>query len=85
MTAVERTGLEPVRTPQAGGWLSPAEARDFLRETFGATVSARTIQAWARDPKRPLRAVMIGRRLLVHRADLLERVGGSGGAAACTR
>lgn len=66
--------VEPVRTPAERGWLSPAEAADFLHETFGATVSTRTIQAWARDTKRPLRHVRIGHRLLVARDDVLARV-----------
>ncbi len=66
--------LEPVRTPAERGWLSVAEAQAFLREQFGATVSARTIQAWARNPRRPLRHARLGHRLLVHRDDLLARV-----------
>lgn len=66
---------EPVRTPQAAGWLSPAEARALLVQLFGVTVATRTIQSWCRDQRRPLRHVMIGRRLLIHRSDLLARVG----------
>jgi len=66
---------EPVRTPQAGGWLSPAEARALLANMFGVTVATRTIQSWCRDQRRPLRHVLIGRRLLIHRDDLLDRVG----------
>lgn len=68
--------LEPVRTPAERGWLSPVEAQDLLRETFGLTVSTRTLQAWARDPGRPLRHARIGHRLLIHRDGLLARVTG---------
>lgn len=66
--------IEPVRTPAERGWLSPGEASALLLEMFGATVSPRTVQAWARDPRRPLRQVRIGHRLLVHRDDVLARV-----------
>jgi hypothetical protein len=72
--AVKRAELEPVRTPQSAGWLSPVEASALLVEMFGATVSTRTLQAWARDPRRPLRHVRIGHRLLIHRDDLIARV-----------
>jgi hypothetical protein len=70
----QRPDVEPVRTPQSAGWLSPTEARALLAEMFGATVATRTIQAWARDTKRPLRHVRIGHRCLIHRDDLLARV-----------
>lgn len=66
--------VEPVRTPAERGWLTPAEAQAFLRETFGVSVSARTLQAWARDRARPLRHARMGHRLLIHRDSLLERV-----------
>ena len=68
--------LEPVRTPAQRGWLTIPEAVALLAEMFGTTVSTRTIQSWCRDPKRPLRHVRIGHRLLVHRDDLLVRIGG---------
>lgn len=70
----ETVPLEPVRTPADRGWLSPVEASALLLDTFGATVSPRTIQAWARDTKRPLRHVRIGHRLLVARDDVLAKV-----------
>ncbi len=66
--------LEPVRTPQANGWLTPTAARALLEQEFGATVSIRTIQQWCRDTNRPLRHVKIGHKLLVHRDDLLAKV-----------
>jgi len=74
MSAPKLADLEPIRTPAERGWLTPVEACSLLLDTFGTTVSIRTIQAWTREPKRPLRCVRIGHRLLVHRDDLLERV-----------
>jgi hypothetical protein len=68
--------VEPVVTPASRGWLSSVEARAFLLDMFGETVSKRTIQGWCRDPKRPLRHVRMGHKLLVHREDLLARIGG---------
>ena len=66
--------VEPVITPGDKGWLTCTEARQLLQDTFGRTVCVRTIQGWTRDPKRPLRRARLGRKLLVHRSDLLKRV-----------
>jgi hypothetical protein len=76
---VSAAAIEPVRTPESAGWLTPEQASALLAEMFdGTTVSPRTIQAWCRDPRRPLRHARLGHRLLVHRADLLARVLGGG-------
>lgn len=66
--------LELVRSPESAGWLTPKQARALLLETFGVTVSERTIQSWSRDSRRSLRHARLGHRLVVHRDDLLARV-----------
>jgi hypothetical protein len=66
--------LEPVQTPASAGWITPKAARALLLREFGATVSVRTLQAWTREPQRPLRHVRIGHRLLIYRDALLARV-----------
>ncbi len=68
---------ERARTPADRGWLSPVQASALLRDMFGTSVSARTVQSWCRDTKRPLRCVRMGHRLLVHRDDLLARIAGA--------
>lgn len=76
-TGAEAVTLEPVLTPADRGWLRAEEAVALLRATFGASVSKRTIQGWARDPKRPLRSIRIGHRLYVLRSDVLAHVAGT--------
>jgi hypothetical protein len=66
---------EPIRTPADRGWLTTRQAVALLAQRYGVTVSVRTLQGWTRDDKRPLRSVHIGRKILVHRDDLLVRIG----------
>ncbi len=68
--------FEPIRTPESAGWLTPPQASALLAKMFGHTVSARTIQAWCRDPRQRLRHARLGHRLLIHRDDLLARITG---------
>lgn len=63
--------LEPAKTPRAGGWLSPAEAAEYLTQTMGRQYGVRTVQSWCRRSKNPLPHLMPGGRLLIHRDDLL--------------
>jgi hypothetical protein len=75
ITSITTVPLESVRSPQSAGWLTPRQAQALLYDTFGFTVSVRTIQAWARDKKHPpLRHARLGHKLVIFRDDLLARV-----------
>ena len=64
-------GLQPVQSPASVGWLTPAQAASLLSNIFGRRIAARTIQSWCHRRRDPLRHVVLGGRLLIHRSDLL--------------
>jgi Helix-turn-helix domain len=71
-TTASTVDLEVVRGQESRGWLTPAEAVEFLAARFGHAPSLRTVQHWTRRRHRPLPAVRLGARVLVNRADLLQ-------------
>jgi hypothetical protein len=76
--------LEPVQAASTSGWLSPAQAAAFLMSTFGRRIAVRSVQTWCHRSRNPLRHVVLGGRLLIHRQDLLAWVGRGGATIAET-
>ena len=76
--------LEPVLTATASGWLSPAQAAALLTSTFGRRIAVRSVQTWCHRSRDPLRHVVLGGRLLIHKQDLLAWIERGGATIAET-